>query len=355
MDSKKIGRCIERNRGKYEMSLRDLWKKTRVAPLFWNLMSFPISANMKGGYVMRRIIGMFVCLPLLLNFSFKSYASERLIPSEESEYQEILSMKDEVLYHINYGGARGELNRDVESDEAEMERAYKVYANSELLKTNDFKESLKNSYYKWQIPVYTDGFTILVDITKVTSIPDDIPEDAKETLKQKLNIWTVGAVYVYDAETVDYDNTVTTSLEEAGYNSDEYSYEVVSGLPGIQYPAAIIFKGEKPEFVIPAQKSTTHAFNGEWPTAAKNKEKTATPSSAQNSNNDNINGFSIYYYDDVVRASNSYNQSGIGGIGLSYKKNNFEKNTIAVLIFGSVGILLIIGAKKRSFRKLEKR
>lgn len=300
---------------------------------------------------MRRIIGMFVCISLLLNLSFTSYASERLIPSEGNEYQEILSMKDEVLYHINYGGARGELNRDVEADEVEMERAYKVYANSELLKTNDFKESLENSYYKWQIPVYTDGFTILVDITKVTSIPDDIPEDAKETLKQKLNIWTVGAVYVYDAETVDYDNTVTTSLEEAGYNSDEYSYEVVSGLPGIRYPAAIIFNAdEKPEFVIPAQKSATHVFNGEWPTAAKNREKTI-PSNAQNSNNDNINGFSIYYYDDVVRASNFYNRAGIGGIGLSYKRD-FEKNTIAVLIVGTVGILLIIGTKKRNKKRL---
>jgi hypothetical protein len=297
---------------------------------------------------MRRITGMFVCISLLLNLSFTSYASERLIPSEGNEYQEILSMKDEVLYHINYGGARGELNRDVEADEVEMERAYKVYANSELLKTNDVKESLENSYYKWQIPVYTDGFTILVDITKVTSIPDDIPEDAKETLKQKLNIWTVGAVYVYDAETVDYDNTVTTSLEEAGYNSDEYSYEVASGLPGIRYPAAIIFNAdEKPEFVIPAQKSTTHAFIGEWPTAAKNREKTATPSNAQNSN---INGFSIYYYDDVVRASNSYNQSGIG---LSYKKDIIEKNTIAVSIFGAAGILLIIGTKKRNKKRMK--
>ena len=300
---------------------------------------------------MRRIIGMFVCISLLLNLSFTSYASERLIPSEGNEYQEILSMKDEVLYHINYGGARGELNRDVEADEVEMERAYKVYANSELLKTNDVKESLENSYYKWQIPVYTDGFTILVDITKVISIPADIPEDAKETLKQKLNIWTVGAVYVYDAETVDYDNTVTTSLEEAGYNSDEYSYEVVSGLSGIRYPAAIIFNAdEKPEFVIPAQKSTTHAFIGEWPTAAKNREKTATPLNAQNSNNDNINGFSIYYYDDVVRVSNSYNQSGVG---LSYKKDIIEKNTIAVSIFGAAGILLIIGTKKRNKKRLK--
>ena len=103
--------------------------------------------------------------------------------------------------------------------------------------------------------------------------------------------------------------------------------------------------------MIPAQKSTTHAFNGEWPTAAKNREKTATPLNAQNSNNDNINGFSIYYYDDVVRASNFYNRAGIGGIGLSYKKD-FEKNTIAVLIFGTVGILLIIGRKKRNKKRL---
>lgn len=289
---------------------------------------------------------MFVCISLLLNLSFTSYASKRLIPLEGNEYQEILSMKDDVLYHINYGGARTELNRDVEADEVKMERAYKVYANSELLETKNIKKSLENSYYKWQIPVYIDGFTILVDITKVTSIPDDIPEDAKETLRQKLNIWTVGAVYVYDAETIDYDSTVATSLDEAGYNSDEYSYEVVSGLPGIRYPVAIIFNAdEKPEFVIPAQKSTTHAFIGEWPTAAKNKEKTTASSNTQNSNNDNTNGFSVYYYDDVVRTSNSYNQSGIG---LSYKKDIFKKNAIAVLIFGAAGILMIIGIKKRN-------
>ena len=296
---------------------------------------------------MSKIICIYVYISLLLNLSFTSYASERLIPSEGNEYQEILSMKDDVLYHINYGGARAELNRDVEGDEVKMERAYKVYANSQLLETKDIKKSLETSYYKWQIPVYTDGFTILADITKVTSIPDDIPEDAKETLKQKLNIWTVGAVYVYDAETIDYDSTVTASLDEAGYSSDKYSYEVVSGLPGIRYPVAIIFNAdEKPELVIPAQKATTHAFNGEWPTAAKNREKTAASSNTQNSNNDNINGFSVYYYDDVARASNSFNRSGRGGIGLSYKKDIFEKNAIAVLIFGAAGILLIIGINK---------
>ena len=219
-----------------------------------------------------------------------------------------------------------------------------------MLETKDIKNSLETTHYNWQIPVYSDGFTILVDITKVTSIPDDIPEDAKEMLKDDLNHWTVGAIYVYGTETIDYAGTVTASLEEAGYNSDEYSYEIVSGLPGIQYPAAIIFNAdEEPEFVIPAQKATTHAFNGEWPTAAKNKVKTATASNAQNdnNNNNNKNGFPVYYYDDVVRASNSYTQSGIGGEGLDYKEDSNKKNAMAVLILGAAGIIFIIGVKKR--------
>ena len=49
---------------------------------------------------MRRIIGMFVCISLLLNLSFTSYASERLIPSEGNEYQEILSMISIMVEHV---------------------------------------------------------------------------------------------------------------------------------------------------------------------------------------------------------------------------------------------------------------
>ena len=164
-------------------------------------------------------------------------------------------------------------------------------------------------------------------------------------LKDDLNHWTVGAVYVYATETVDYVDTITASLDKAGYNSDEYSYEIVSGIPGIRYPVAVIFNAnEEPEFIIPTQKATTHAFHGEWPTAAKNGTKTAVASNAQSDHNsNNINAFPIYYYDDVARASNSCNQSGIG---LSYKKGISKIHIIAVLIFGAAGVLLIVRSKK---------
>ena len=290
---------------------------------------------------MRKIIVMFTYIFLLFNLSFNSYASEHLIPLEGNEYQEITSMKDEVLYHVNYGGARTELNRDVRADEVEMQRAYKIYSNSELLTPENLKETLKDSHYIWQIPIYTDNYTVLVDITKVTSIPDDIPEDAKEMLKDDLNKWTVGAVYVYKTEMVDYDNAVTVSMMGAGYNSNEYTYEIVSGIPGIRYPAAVVFDSdEKPKFVIPAQKATAHAFNGEWPTAIKNKEDVDRHS-------DNESGFPIYNYEDVVRASNSYYQKGIGGVGLSYEKNISGKTIMVLLILGTTGILSFSIVKRK--------
>lgn len=61
---------------------------------------------------MGKAILIFICMFLSLAFGFVSYASEHLLPLEESEYQEIVSMRDEVLFQINHGGARAELGRD---------------------------------------------------------------------------------------------------------------------------------------------------------------------------------------------------------------------------------------------------
>ena len=56
-------------------------------------------------------------------------------------------------------------------------------------------------------------------------------------------------------------------LEESEYQ------EIVSGLPGIRYPAAVVFSAEgTPEFIIPVQKATAHAFTGEWADGGRKQE-----------------------------------------------------------------------------------
>lgn len=68
-------------------------------------------------------------------------------------------------------------------DELGMERAYKIYSEPGLLKTEDPKKSLENSDYMWQIPVYTGHVTVLADITKVTPLPKDIRKMQNRCLK----------------------------------------------------------------------------------------------------------------------------------------------------------------------------
>lgn len=296
---------------------------------------------------MGKAILTFICMFLSLAFGFDSYASEHLLPLEESEYQEIVSMRDEILFQMNHGGARAELGRDVQMDELGMERAYKIYSEPGLLKTEDPKKSLENSDYMWQIPVYTGHVTVLADITKVTPLPKDIPEDAEEMLKDDLNHWTVGAVYVYKNETVDYNEAVAASLEVAGYDSDKYRYEIVSGLPGIRYPAAVIFSADGiPEFIIPVQKATAHAFTGEWPTAAENRS-TVPSLEVQDGRNDSGTSFPVYYYSDVARASNSWLRYGMG---LSYKERGFGAGNISAVILGAAGVVTIAGVIRNKNR-----
>lgn len=47
-----------------------------------------------------------------------------------------------------------------------------------------------------------------------------------------------------------------TSLRDAGLTPENYTYEFVSGIPGIRYPVAIVFDEEKALYVIPAKEAT---------------------------------------------------------------------------------------------------
>ena len=147
--------------------------------------------------------------------------------------------------------------------------------------------------YNWQIPATVDDSRLLIDITKTTSIRDDLPEEAKEKLRENLGQWKVGAVYVYDNENVNYIQAVENPLESSGLNPEDYTYEFVNGLPGNRYPVAVVFSEQNAEFVIPVQKATTHAF----PENSEDMTYTASPSIATNSrNNSGENTFSVYRF-----------------------------------------------------------
>lgn len=258
---------------------------------------------------------------------------EHLIDRNDREYSEILSLNDEILDSLNHGLVHSETGKDISEDELKMEQAFKVYADIELNHAEKVKSSLQEAKYKWQVPVYTDIHTILVDITKVTSISEDVPKDVRIELEKNSNQWHVGAIHIFDGQTVNYAETVKDALEHAGYDPRNYTYEIVSGIPGIRYPTAIVFNSEeKAEFIIPAEPSAARAFEGNWPTAAQNTDLLSA------SNEENDSSMPLYNYSDVARASRKAGLFGHGGIGITYPSGTFNWKTGAA----AVGIFTVL-------------
>ena len=285
----------------------------------------------RGDTVKAKIVIMAAFLSISIASSF---ANKNALTPVEYEKSDIEALEDEVIRKINETGPRSELSRDVTGSDIDFDRAYRVYANSKLFgkrtdDANEIKAILQNGQYLWQVPVFIDNDTVLVDIYK--NAEDEVKDKLQETAGQ----WQVGAMYVYDNRTVDYQETVRESLAAAALEADEYTYEFVSGLPGIRYPVAIIFDQSEAKYIIPAESATARAFEK----GSETMEYTAA-SSGENREARGENVFPVYKFADVSRASRNGSLFGLGsGIGIS-PYNVVKRNAcIAILIIGGVGVV----------------
>lgn len=299
---------------------------------------------------LRWLISMSVCL--LMMSSFETYARPIDILENTQECEEIYALEDEILEKVNYGSARGELKTNKLVDSIDFEKAYRIYSNSELFEADTYdKDSLmdvlNDGHYIWQIPVFIDGNTIIIDAVMVTEIPGDAPEDVQEALSEKLNKWTLGAMYVYNNRIVDYNENVRNSLLSVGLNPEDYSYAFVSGLPQIRYPVAVVF-GEEAEFIIPAEEATTHAFKE----STEELEYQAFDATASNATMSNANrrgnniGFTVYNFDKVADAVES-SMPGLGAGGIAGVQISTNYVMIKYMIAAILGLGVVVwGVRK---------
>ena len=291
----------------------------------------------------RKTLVMVILLSIAIFCSFNSFAGLNELINADFEKEEIVLLEDAILSRLNDGGARADIKRDVTSGDIDFDKAYRVYGNSSLFdeRTRDKEEIkgiLESGSYIWQIPIFIGHDTVLVDIYKNTEISEDVPEDVKEELEKTLGEWQVGAIYVYNNRTVDFQDTVRESLREAGLNADEYVFEFVSGLPGIRYPVAVVFDEDAAMFIIPAELETARAFEE----GSEDMEYTASPSDASPSDaisgyRNSQNSFPVYHFQDVAKASRNATTFGLGGIGIS-PYNSVNYGILMAVVIAGVGI-----------------
>lgn len=216
----------------------------------------------------------------------------------------------------------------------------------------DIKELLQNGKYLWQVPLFIENETVLVDIFKTTEISDDIPQDVQEELRKTLGQWQVGAIYVYENRTVDFQDAATESLSQAGLNADDHVYEFVSGIPGIRYPVAMVFEQDRAKYIIPVEVEAARAFEEGCEVMEYTAKATLSNAFDERRSSDGV--FPVYNFKDVSKASRSSNMIGLGG-GIGISPQNTAKHTIFIiaLIIGGLFIGFMVVKKiliQRGFR-----
>lgn len=235
-----------------------------------------------------------------------AFAGKRDLIDSAGEREEIGEAAEDIIFAVNYGGARGDIPRKITEADIDFEKAYRIYSCSDLFKkktdkNSDIIEMLNESYCTWQIPLFIEGNTVLFNLSKVTHIDEDIPEDAKESLKEKLGVWSPAGSITYKNQIVDLNANVDNSLKNAGLPPENYTYEFVSGIPGIRYPVAIVFDEEKALYVIPAEDASARTFNGDWETVSAENEVPGEISGEESIPAGDV--FPVYHFDDVSAAS----------------------------------------------------
>ena len=290
----------------------------------------------------------FICFVTL--FSFTAFAEKRDLIDTSDERTEIENLTEDIVWEVNNCGSLSDLPRSITEEDVDIDKAYKIYSSSDIFSaktdsTSEIKQILNESYSSWQIPIFIEGNTVLSNFSKVTHIDDDLPEDVKERLEEKLDEWSPSSVSTYKNEIVDLVSNVETSLRDAGLTPENYTYEFVSGIPGIRYPVAIVFDEEKALYVIPAKEATARVFEGDWETV--HETNAATPSNAQPAfYNFTGDGFPVYNFDDVSLASRHSKSLGLGGVGLKPYKAN-----MAFHLLSGLAVLALLFCAVRTIRR----
>ena len=263
-----------------------------------------------------------------------AFAGKRDLIDSAGEREEIGEAAEDIAQAVNSSGARSMIPRDITENDIDFSQLYRVYSNSEIFKEKAEENSeitglLKESHYIWQLPLYIDGTSVQVDISRSA--------DSGQ--------WHSGAIYVYENEYVNYEDNIEASLQNAGLDPKEYAWEYVSGLPGIRYPVAIVFDEEKALYVIPAKEATARVFEGDWETV--HETNAATPSNAQPAfYNFTGDGFPVYNFDDVSLASRHSKSLGLGGVGLKPYKAN-----MAFHLLSGLAVLALLFCAVRTIRR----
>lgn len=140
------------------------------------------------------------------------------------------------------------LNRKVTAKDVNYDGAFKVYVGVDAFKldtTNidEMEYAMEAGGYIYEVPLYIDGDTILVDIAKGQALNKNVKfsEEEQKNILTNVGKWQVTTVKYYHNEIVNYTTEISNKLGKVPEGTI-----LVGGLPRFRYAVALIpdAKGE---------------------------------------------------------------------------------------------------------------
>lgn len=154
---------------------------------------------------------------------------------------DLSGLTDTIVTSVN-GLLSDKLSRKVTSNDINYDNAFKVYVGVDVFKmetTNisELKNALEAGGYIYELPLYIDGDTILVDIAKGQPLNNnaEFTEEEKENIIANEGKWQVTAVKYYRNEIVNYATEVSAKIGKVPEGAI-----LVGGLPRFRFAVALI-------------------------------------------------------------------------------------------------------------------
>lgn len=156
-------------------------------------------------------------------------------------YDDLSGLTDNIVASVN-DLLSDKLSRKAASSDVNYNDAFKIYVGVDVFKmdtTNirELRNALEAGGYIYEIPLYVEGDTVLVDIAKGQPLNDDV-EFTKEERKNILanaGKWQVTSVKYYRNEIVNYATEISNKIEKVPEGTI-----LVGGLPRFRFPVALL-------------------------------------------------------------------------------------------------------------------
>lgn len=223
-----------------------------------------------------------------------TYEISSYIQVNDEDLAQLKAETSNIISFANDYYISGDISRKVTASDIDWSKLEKMYVpTDELLKSDsiDVASYLQNTEYIWTLPININSKTIQIVFNKGKEVSDDarniLTDEQIERLESYVGKWRASGSMFYENK-IDYGKDIQNVLASNNL-PDEYQYFMVTALPGINTPVAIVTKGNTLEYAFPALKTVNEQFHND--TSITNSRSA-------------FNG--LYDYSDLIEFSNNY-------------------------------------------------